>query len=101
MRRRDIGVNRGAAKWWNVARYRLADGLHDAVVAGATAEVPRQADADLFVARIGVGPQERRRRDQHARRAEAALHTELLKERPLQRPDLFIAAKTFHGDDLF
>ena len=52
----------------------------------------RRADPDLLLGRIRVRPQQRRRRDEHAGRAEAALHSAVLEERALQRRQLPVAA---------
>src|SRR4029079_13127085 len=100
VRRGGVRVDRGAAQRRNVARRGLVNGLDDAVVAGAPTEGPPQPDPDLFVARVGVRPEERGRGDQHAGRAEAALDAELLEERALQRPDLLVSGEAFDRRDL-
>src|SRR6266540_5124929 len=53
-------------------RRRGLDRLHDVHVAGAAAEVARDAPADLLVSGAGVGFQQRPRGHDHARGAEAA-----------------------------
>src|SRR3954451_7981379 len=80
---RRVYMHRGAAEGRNVAGRGPVDGLHDAVVPGAAAEVPRQTDPDLFVGRVGVRSEQRGRGDQHAVGAKAALDAELLEERSL------------------
>ena len=63
----------------------LGHGLDDAVVAGAAAEVAREADPDLVLGRRRVRGEQRRRRDEHPGRAEAALDAAELEERGLER----------------
>src|SRR6185312_4395168 len=68
-------------------------GLHsadDALVAGAAAQVARKRDPDLVLAGSGVAVEQRLRRDQHARRAEAALHPALGEELALERVQLLV-----------
>src|SRR5688572_24883785 len=62
--------------------------LDDLVVTGAAAEVARQPVAHLFFSRIVVAFQQRLRRDQHARRADAALERGVLEELALERVQL-------------
>src|SRR5207248_10203987 len=75
-------------------------GLDDAVVAGAAAEVAREADADLFLRGIRVLREQSRRRDQHPRSAEPALDAAVLEERLLQRREAAAVAKTLHGGNV-
>src|SRR5438105_7964150 len=74
-------------------------GLDDAVVAGAAAEIARQADADLFLGRVRVLREESRRRDQHPRGAESALDAAVLEEDPLQGREAAVVGKALHGGD--
>src|SRR6185436_11682617 len=77
----DVGVHRGLPERRDVAGSRLPNRLHDAVVAGAAAEVARKADPDLVVGWVGVRAEQGRRGDEHPGGTEAALHAELLEER--------------------
>src|SRR3546814_4822109 len=54
---------------------RIADRLHDVLVAGAAADVAGDTHADLRLARVRVLLQQTVRPHDHARRAEAALQT--------------------------
>src|SRR4029077_14572116 len=62
--------------------------LDNLVVPGAAAQVAREPVAHLFLGRIGVALEERLRRDEHARRADAALERGVLEELLLQRVEL-------------
>ena len=83
---------RGAPRrrWrWRRARWRssrcLQDRRDDPLVAGAAAEVPGQALADVLLARLGHAAQQVAGRDEQARGAEPALHGTRLEERRLER----------------
>ena len=64
---------------------RVLDRLDDLGVAGAAAQVLREALDDLGARRVGLGAQERMRLEDHAGDAEAALGRALDEERLLQR----------------
>jgi RimJ/RimL family protein N-acetyltransferase len=74
--------------------------LGDLLVAGAAAQVPAQREPHVVLARVGISPQERLRRDQHPRRAEAALDAALVEERGLERMQLAALGKSLDGGDL-
>src|SRR5262249_30479662 len=63
-------------------------GGNDALVAGAAAEVAGDRHAYLLLGWIGIVAQEFGERDQHARRAEAALQAMVVAKRLLQRAQL-------------
>src|SRR5690242_3072753 len=64
------------------------DRVDDVPVARAAADVALEALADLLVARPRVRLEQRRRSDEHARRAVAALQRVVVAERLLQRRQL-------------
>src|SRR6478672_6537793 len=70
---------------------RVERGIHDALVAGAAAQIARDRDAHLVLGRIGIVAQEFDQRGQHARRAETALQAVVVAESLLQRMKLGIA----------
>src|SRR5262249_34947576 len=61
---------------------------HDLVVAGAAAEIAREAEADLALGRVRIVVEQRLRRDQEARRADAALECCEFQEFLLERMQL-------------
>ena len=63
----------------------LLNRADDFVVAGAAAEIARQIEANLLLAGIGILPQQRRRRHDESRRADAALQGGRLQECVLDR----------------
>src|SRR5215470_16713272 len=76
---------------WGLLAHFLGGVLHrldDVHVAGAAAQVARDRLADLLLARILVLREQRARRHQHARSAEAALQAVLLGEALLHRVEL-------------
>src|ERR671939_922110 len=73
---------------------------HDVLVAGAAAQVPFDAVADLLLAGVGMALQQPVGRHDHAGRAEATLQAVLFPEPLLQRMQLAIAGQTFDGQDL-
>src|SRR5262249_14059423 len=77
-----------------------ADRLDDPLVARAAAEVAAQCVPDLLVARRAVAGEEIRRRQDHPRRAEAALEPVVLDERALDRVQFAVAPEAFDGGDL-
>src|SRR6266852_6401353 len=81
-----------------LARVRL-DRVDDLRVAGAPAEVALERAADLVARRRRMSLEERDRRQQHPRRAEAALHGAVTKKRVLQRMKLSAALETADGHD--
>src|SRR5690606_24354208 len=60
----------------------------DLVVAGTAAQIAREPVASLFLGGIGVAIEQRLGRDQHPRRADAALERRMLEEFLLQRMEL-------------
>ena len=74
--------------------------LDDPVVAGAAAEVPREGDPHVIRTRRGAIGQESGCRDQHPRRAEAALDAAVLEKRGLQRAQLVAVREALDGRDL-
>ena len=72
-----------------------ADRLDDVLVAGAAAQIARQAFADVVVGGERIFSQQIGRRHQHARRAEAALQSVMLVKQFLQRVHLPDAAEAF------
>src|SRR5579859_1017987 len=75
-------------------------GLHDAVVAGAAAQVAVEPLADLVLGRPGLVLEEVDRREDHARRAEAALQTVVLAKSLLHRVQLAVAREALDGGHL-
>src|SRR6266508_86182 len=78
-------------------------GLHrldDPLVAGTAAEYCREALADLDLGRPGIGPKQIQRRQQHPRRAEAALQAVVLVEGLLQRMQLAVLHQPLHRHEL-
>ena len=74
--------------------------LDDVVVAGAAAEVALEALAHLGLGRVRVLVEQRDRRHDHARRAEAALQAVVLLERLLHRVQLAVGGQALDGGDL-
>ena len=70
----------------------VENGADDLVVAGAAAEVAGEPVARLGFRRIRIAVQQGLGRDQHARRAEAALQRRMLEEFPLQRVEIMALA---------
>src|SRR5215216_1229625 len=68
-----------------------ADRLDDVRVARAAADLARDRLADLVVARVRIGVQQRAGGHDHARRAEAALEAVLLHEALLRGVELAVA----------
>src|SRR5688500_2968521 len=64
------------------------DGAHDLVIAGAAAEIAGETEADFILGRVLVLFEQGARRDQEARRADAALQCRMLDEFALQRVQL-------------
>src|SRR5436190_14960597 len=81
-----------------LARVRL-DRVDDFRVAGAAAEVALERTTDLVARRRRMSLEERERRQQHPRRAEATLHGAVTKKRVLERMELTVALETAHGHD--
>src|ERR1041384_5300962 len=77
----------------------VLDGFDDLVVAGAAAQVARDAVADLGLARLRVAGEQRARRHQHAGRAEPALQAVLLPEALLQRVQRAAGGEALDGLD--
>ena len=75
------------------ARGRQPDRVEDLRVAGAAAEVAGELLADLVVPRARHALEQRRGRDDEARRAEAALHRPRLDERLLDAVQPVLAAQ--------
>src|ERR1051326_4260457 len=74
----------------------LLDRLDDVLVPGAAAEVALEAVPDLLLRQlVAVRGDERGRRHNHARRAEAALKGMPLPERLLHRVQLAVVGETF------
>src|SRR6185503_16349636 len=92
-----VRVDRSSAERRDVARGDLPHRRHDPPISRAPAKVPRQTYPDLLLGGIGVVSKERGRGDEHAGRAETALHAALLEERALERADLVLAGETFDG----
>jgi hypothetical protein len=92
-----------------LAAFRLAsldlrrefDRIDDATVAGTTAEVARDRELNLVPRRAGALVEQRRRRHQHARRAEAALAAAHAVEAVEQRIDVRRTREHLHGPHLF
>src|SRR5215218_5299963 len=80
-------------------RRAVLDGFDDVDVAGAAAQVARDAAADLGFCRARIACKERFRRHQHAWRAETALEAVLLQKAFLQRVELGILLQAFHRLD--
>src|SRR2546428_13632151 len=74
------------------------DGIDDAGIAGAAADVPAQLMAHRRLVRAAYAPQNVARRDQHAGRAEAALQRMALMEMAAQHLPHLIGAPTFDGE---
>src|SRR5439155_12827709 len=75
------------------------DGLDDVVVAGAAAQVPLEALADVGLGRVGVLLQERHRRHHHAGGAVAALEAVVLVEGLLHRVEVPVGGQALDGGD--
>src|SRR5712691_1366690 len=76
-------------------------GVHDALVAGAAAQIARDGDAHLLLGRIGIVAQELEQSREHAGRAEAALQAVIVAERLLQRMQLLVARRdALDGEDV-
>src|SRR5215208_3087415 len=76
------------------------DGLHDVLVAGATAQVPFQAFSYLLLRRIGILLQQADGGHDHARRAVAALQAVRLVEGLLHRMPHAVLRNAPDGGDL-
>ena len=74
----------------------MQHGLDDLAVAGAAAQHTAQRIAHLFLGRRGVLFEQRRGRNQEARRADAALRGAMLEEGGLQRRQ-FAVGEAFDG----
>ncbi len=72
----------------------------DVLVARAAADAARDRGADLVLARVGVGVQQRPDGHHHPRRAEAALERVQLVEALLHRVQLPVDLERLHGADL-
>ena len=72
---------------------------HDVDVARAHAEIAAEADAYFFVTRIGIIAQQLEGRQDHPRRAKAALQRMVLLKCQLQGMERFIRADAFDGGD--
>src|SRR4029453_18289812 len=94
-----FGMQGWSRDWRDRTRCCLLHRAHDAVVARAAAEIPRQSDPDLVLPRARLGGEKRRRGDEHARRAEATLDATLLEERPLQRAEPVLAGEALPRRD--
>src|SRR5205823_5269934 len=81
-------------------RCRVLDRLHDVLVTRATAEVAFERVPDLLVGRMRVALEQRHARQDHARRAVAALQTVFLPESLLNRVQFAVLRQTFDRQDL-
>src|SRR5262245_24181737 len=79
---------------------RVLHGFHDLVVAGAAAQVARDAAPDLVVGRALVLGQRRRGRHEHSGSTEAALQAVLLPETLLQRVELAAVGQALHRTEV-
>src|SRR6266536_3738493 len=77
----------------------VENGAHHLVVAGAATEVAGEPVARLGLRRVRVAVEQGFRRDQDARRAEAALERRVLEEFSLQRMQLMSARNALDGLD--
>jgi hypothetical protein len=77
------------------------DRLYDALIGPAPANIALHGTLDLDIGRIGCFVQQRHSRENHARRAVAALHRVSLDEGILERMQLPIPFQSFDGRDLF
>jgi hypothetical protein len=77
------------------------NGLDNAVIGAAAAEVSLQSLDDIFFGRLRVLPQESVGLDDHPRCAESALERVVPDESLLQRVELSVFLQAFDGDDLF
>ena len=75
------------------------NGSHDRRVARAAAEVAGQPGPDLIIRRTRGSGEQRRRGDEHARRAEAALDTPGLEERALERAQIAVRGQALDRRD--
>src|SRR2546425_1056963 len=78
---------------------RPLDRLDDVVIAGAPAEVAFQLVADLLLGGARIALEELGGRQDHARRAEAALQAMLLPEALLDRMEIAVLGEPFDGRD--
>src|SRR4029077_17727526 len=78
----------------------VLDRVDDVLVAGAAAQIPGDALADLPLGWRRRVVEERHGRHDHARRAVAALQAVLLPESLLQRMQLAVARQPFDRGDL-
>src|SRR4051812_567491 len=76
----------------------VLDGVHDVLIAGAAAEIARDALANLVLARLRVIGKEIRGAHDHPRRTEAALQAVLLPESCLQRMQLAASCQALDRD---
>src|SRR6056297_3338065 len=81
-------------------RRRFHHGADDLVIASTAAEIARQPIAHLFFARVWVAFQQRLRRDQNARRADAALQGGHLDEFLLQWVQLIARRHALDGGNV-
>ena len=79
---------------------RVLHGLHDVLVSGAAADVPRERPADLLLGGARVLGEQRHRGQHHPRRAEAALEPVLLVEPRLDRVELRALGEPLDRGDL-
>jgi hypothetical protein len=77
------------------------NGLDNAVIASAAAEVSLQSLDDVPFRGLRILPQESVGLEDHPRRAESALERVMPHERFLQRVEFSVFLKAFDGDDLF
>src|SRR5215213_2040407 len=95
----DVGAGGRARRMGTQRGGRRLDGRDDVLVAGAAAVVALDRVADLRFRRIGVRGEEVHRRQDHSRRAKAALQSMLLPERLLQRVQGVTRGQPFDGRD--
>src|SRR4029453_8477784 len=79
---------------------RLLHRFHNVLVAGAPAQVSGEPLTNVGLARIGLMLEEGIGRQQHARRAVAALQAVLIPEALLQRVQFAVCREPFDGEDL-
>src|SRR5262249_2811420 len=78
----------------------VLNGVDDVLIAGAATEIAGETRADLELRRRWGILEQRHRRHDHPRRAEAALQAVFLPESLLQRMERAVAAETLDGGDL-
>src|ERR1700737_5550755 len=87
---------------WSLPRHhgsRFSYGPHDVLVTGAPAQIAFEAPADLFVGGIRIFPEQIVRRQDHARRAEAALQAVFVPEGLLQGVQLAVRGQPLDRRD--